>query len=116
MEAVGVVMWTMKQVGLIGSVLVLTVVSNPGARAQNSVLPDRVSFISNDGHTTLVGYIFKPAGSHDSRAPAVVMMHGRAGASSSLANGNYNATTLSKRHQEWGRLGTQQGYVAVLVD
>jgi dienelactone hydrolase len=44
------------------------------------------------------------------------MMHGRAGAYSSLANGNYNATTLSKRHQEWGRLWAQQGYVAVLVD
>ena len=109
-------MWTMKPASLIGAVLVSTVVLNLDASAQNTALPDRVSFISMDGHTTLVGYVFKPTGSRASRAPAVVMMHGRAGAYSSLANGNYNATTLSKRHQEWGHVWAQQGYVAVLVD
>jgi dienelactone hydrolase len=49
------------------------------------------------------------------RVPAVVMMHGRAGAYSSLA-GVYDASTLSQRHKLWGRLWSEQGYVAVLVD
>jgi dienelactone hydrolase len=79
-------------------------------------LPDRVTFPSADGHTTLVGYVFKPSGSHSSQTPAMVMMHGRAGAYSSLAQGNYEASTLSKRHQEWGHLWAAQGYLAILVD
>ena len=44
------------------------------------------------------------------------MMHGRAGAYSSLANGVYDASTLSKRHTAWGELWAGQGYVALLVD
>jgi carboxymethylenebutenolidase len=50
------------------------------------------------------------------RVPAVVMMHGRAGAYSSRANGTYDASTLSRRHLAWGHLWAQQGYIAVLVD
>jgi dienelactone hydrolase len=84
--------------------------------AAQSPLPDRVTFPSADNQTTLVGYVFKPQTPHPPRMPAVVMMHGRAGAYSSLANGNYAAATLSKRHQEWGHLWAQQGYVAILVD
>jgi carboxymethylenebutenolidase len=79
-------------------------------------LPDRVTFASADGQTNLVGYVFKPEGPHAARSPAVVMMHGRAGAYSSLANGKYDATTLSQRHQKWGHLWAQQGYLAILVD
>jgi dienelactone hydrolase len=79
-------------------------------------LPDRVTFPSADGHTMLVGYTFKPNGNHGAQTPAIVMMHGRAGAYSSLARGNYNADTLSKRHQEWGHLWAAQGYLAILVD
>jgi dienelactone hydrolase len=79
-------------------------------------LPERVSFPSADGKTTLVGYVFTPQGGHPARVPAVVMMHGRAGAYSSSANGNYGAATLSKRHQEWGHLWAAQGYLAILVD
>jgi dienelactone hydrolase len=79
-------------------------------------LPERVTFASADGHTTLVGYVFKPEGPHAARTPAVVMMHGRAGAYSSAANGVYDASTLSKRHQQWGHLWAQQGYLAILVD
>jgi dienelactone hydrolase len=78
--------------------------------------PDRVTFASADGRTTLVGYVFKPPGRNPASAPAVVMMHGRAGPYSTLAKGKYDATTLSKRHQEWGQLWAQEGYVAVLVD
>ncbi|WP_050419442.1 dienelactone hydrolase family protein [Bradyrhizobium tropiciagri] len=79
-------------------------------------LPDRVTFPSADGQTTLVGYVFKPEGPHAARSPAVVMMHGRAGPYSSLANGRYDASTLSQRHQKWGHLWAQQGYLAILVD
>ena len=82
----------------------------------SGALPERVTFPSADGHTTLVGYVFKPQGPHAARVPAVVMMHGRAGAYSSLANGDYGAATLSKRHQAWGHLWAGQGYLAILVD
>jgi dienelactone hydrolase len=46
----------------------------------------------------------------------VVMMHGRGGVYSSLADGNYSAATISRRHQEWGHLWARQGYFALLVD
>jgi len=78
--------------------------------------PERVTFASADGRTTLVGYVFKPARMPATRLPAIVMMHGRAGAYSSAANGVYGASTLSQRHAMWGELWAEQGYVAVLVD
>ena len=77
---------------------------------------ERVTFPSVDGTTTLVGYVFKPAAPPGTRMPAVVMMHGRAGVYSSRADGVYDATTLSQRHQFWGRRWAEQGYIAVLVD
>ena len=58
----------------------------------------------------------KPSGQPRGPMPAVVMMHGRAGAYSSLANGKYDAATLSQRHLFWGRLWASQGYLAILVD
>jgi len=79
-------------------------------------LPERVTFASADGRTTLVGYVFLPEGPHPSRMPAVVMMHGRAGAYSSLAKGKYEASTLSKRHRQWGHIWALQGYLAIMVD
>jgi len=79
-------------------------------------LPERVTFLSSDGHTTLVGYVFKAEGSGAAPTPAVVMMHGRAGAYSTAAHGIYDASTLSKRHRQWGRIWAQQGYLAILVD
>ena len=79
-------------------------------------LSERVTFPSADGATMLTGYLFKPQGPHAARMPAVVMMHGRAGAYSSAADGDYGASTLSRRHQQWGHLWAQQGYLAVLVD
>lgn len=75
---------------------------------------EAVHFRSGDGHTELTGYVFKPSGRGPH--PAVVMLHGRAGAYSSLAKGVYNASTLSKRHKFWGEYWAGQGYVAVLVD
>ena len=76
---------------------------------------ERVSFPSADGQTTLVGYVFMPA-APSGRMPAVVMMHGRAGAYSSAAKGRYDASTISQRHRMWGALWAANGYVAVLVD
>lgn len=84
----------------------------PDARAQTG---ERVSFPSADGKTTLTGYLFLPR-TRNARAPAIVMMHGRAGAYSSLANGTYDASTLSKRHKAWGALWASHGYVALMVD
>ena len=83
--------------------------------AAHAQTPERVSFPSQDGKTTLTGYLYLPHAPR-SRAPAIVMMHGRAGAYSSLANGVYDASTLSKRHQAWGALWAAQGYVALMVD
>jgi len=85
-----------------------------GAKAED--LPVRVEFPSADKQTMLVGYYFKPEGEHPNKAPAIVMMHGRAGAYSTSANGTYNATTLSKRHAFWGHFWASQGYAAILVD
>jgi carboxymethylenebutenolidase len=84
--------------------------------AQAQVLPERVTFPSNDGKTTLVGYLYLPPGQRTARAPAVVMMHGRAGAYSSKANGVYDASTLSQRHQAWAELWAAHGYAALLID
>jgi carboxymethylenebutenolidase len=95
--------------------LAATLVGATGASAQGA-LPERVTFPSADGATTLVGYVFRPQGPHPARMPAMVMMHGRAGAYSQLAHGVYDAATLSKRHVQWGQIWAQQGYVAILVD
>jgi dienelactone hydrolase len=88
----------------------------PGLSARCEVLPQRVTFPSADGHTRLTGYLFTPTGQRGAKVPAVVMMHGRAGAYSANANGRYDETTLSQRHQAWGELWADQGYVALLVD
>ena len=84
--------------------------------ASEATAAERVTFPSADGHTTLVGYVFHPAVESGKRVPAVVMMHGRQGAYSTGAHGVYDATTLSQRHQFWGRFWAAQGYTAVLVD
>ena len=100
---------------LIGfSIAVATMLSGFGARADT--VPERITFPSADGRTMLTGYLFVPARRGAGRAPAVVMMHGRAGAYSTNANGRYDATTLSQRHAAWGELWAAHGYVALLVD
>jgi dienelactone hydrolase len=86
------------------------------ADAAAAGLPDQVTFMSADGRTTLVGYVFRPEGPHALRTPAVVMLHGRDGPYSSTANGRYDASTLSKHHLYWGQIWAQQGYLAILVD
>jgi carboxymethylenebutenolidase len=96
-----------------GAPLLLVQLTVPG---QAEAMPKRVAFLSADSRTRLVGYLFKPARMQATRVPAVVMMHGRAGAYSSGADGVYDATTLSKRHKLWGRLWSERGYIALLVD
>ena len=78
-------------------------------------VPETVSFPSLDD-TKLVGYLFNPQPKRSGRSPAMVLLHGRAGPYSSLANGNYTEATLSKRHMMWGQFWSQQGAPALLVD
>lgn len=77
--------------------------------------PERVTFPSADGKIQLVGYLFAPPQPAVAR-PAVVMMHGRAGAYSSRADGVYAVGTLSQRHLAWGELWAGKGFIALLVD
>ena len=99
-------------VGIITTIEIM--LSAAGAHAD--ALPERVTFPSADGRTMLTGYLFVPAHHRAERTPAVVMMHGRAGAYSTNANGRYDADTLSQRHTAWGTLWAAQGYIALLVD
>ncbi len=87
----------------------------PAAEARPDRAPERVTFQSADGKTTLVGYVFLPESGKAQRHPAVVMMHGRQGAYSERAR-TFDAETLSLRHKAWGREWARAGYVAVLVD
>jgi len=77
-------------------------------------VPETVSFMSRDGGTKLVGYLFKPQtpGPH----PAIVMLHGRGGPYSSLRRGSYVAETLTMRHKMWGDFWAERGYLALHVD
>ena len=86
------------------------------AQQEDGSPPERVAFLSADGRTQLIGYVWKPARTKSRRSPGVVMMHGRAGAYSERANGLFDASTLSLRHQAWGREWADAGYVALLVD
>jgi dienelactone hydrolase len=88
--------------------------------------PETVYFPSADGHTALVGYLFKPQS--QGPYPAVVMLHGRGGPYSSKHNSDCglvarettsspcNATTLSLRHMMWGKYWSARGYLALLPD
>ena len=96
----------------------LAIAASPSDAAYAQRQPDTVHFMSADGKTNLVGYVFKPTEKRAARAPAVVMMHGRAGAYSLNVKdkGPYNASTLSMRHKQWGKIWSDLGYVAVMVD
>lgn len=96
--------------------LAATAMAFVSSHVQAASLPETVHFKSADGQTQLVGYVFKDAQTGAARRPAVVMMHGRAGAYSSLAKGTYAAAGLSKRHKFWGETLAREGYVAILVD
>jgi dienelactone hydrolase len=99
----------------VACVLALLAFSRSRLHAEEPVV-QRISFMSADGQTILIGYLFKPVMLAAARVPAVVMMHGRAGAYSERANGVYDASTLSLRHKAWGREWAEAGYIALLVD
>ena len=102
---------------LVVAMIAMSVLSPGRVRAQVA-LPATVHFPSADGKTTLVGFLYTPKVTRAERAPAVVMMHGRAGPYSINVkkSGPYNASTLSKRHKMWGEKWSALGYVALLVD
>src|SRR6516164_6118891 len=83
--------------------LLALIAFSPSRLHAQEPVAERITFGSADGQTTLVGYLFKPVTPVTARVPAVVMMHGRAGAYSERANGVYDASTLSLRHKAWGR-------------
>lgn len=104
---------------LVAAMIAMNALSPGRVRAQVlGALPATVHFPSVDGKTTLIGFVYTPRDKRAERAPAVVMMHGRAGPYSINVkkNGPYNASTLSKRHRKWGESWSALGYVAVLVD
>ncbi len=81
-----------------------------------SVRGEKVSFLSRDeARTELSGYLFRPTHAVAS-SPAIVLMHGRAGAYSSRANGVYDASTISQRHRYWAEYFADRGYFALVVD
>ena len=96
--------------------LLALIAFSPSRLHAQEPVAERITFGSADGQTTLVGYLFKPVTPVTARVPAVVMMHGRAGAYSERANGVYDASTLSLRHKAWGREWAAAGYIALLVD
>jgi carboxymethylenebutenolidase len=85
-----------------------------GLSARAAQPPVEVAFLSADGRTMLRGYLFEPATAPP--WPAIVMLHGRAGPYSAAAKGRYDATTLSRRHVQWGRFWAERGYLALHVD
>jgi carboxymethylenebutenolidase len=85
------------------------------AVAAAGVRVERVTFASADGEHQITGYLFSPSQSAG-RHPAIVMLHGRGGAYSSLAHDLFNADTLSQRHKMWGRLWAEHGFSALMVD
>ena len=104
------------RVTLLSGLIMLTLLSAIGDSAAATGLPQRVAFVSADGKTKLVGYLFKQSKMPAPRVPAVVLMHGRTGAYSSGADGVYDASTLSRRHRMWGEVWAEAGYIAILVD
>ena len=104
-------------IALVGAIIAIDAFGPVRGQVQG-MLPATVQFPSADGKTMLTGFVYTPRDSSAGRAPAVVMMHGRAGPYSlNVKNGGpYNASTLSKRHKMWGESWSALGYVAVLVD
>jgi len=74
---------------------------------------ETVNFLSEDGKTMLVAYLYKPStpGPH----PAVVMLHGRGGLYTTLKQ-TFDGDSLSSRHAMWGKFWADRGYVGLLVD
>ena len=93
----------------VGIILLVGAFANPTPAFAWSVSPQKVTFLNDQG-ITVIGWLFKPSttGSH----PAVVMLHGCAGAYS------YSdpAKGIASLYREWGDRLVRAGYVALLVD
>lgn len=95
-----------------------------GAAAQSTKPNAEVFFPSMDGVTQIRGYIWRPT-TGAGPFPAVVMMHGCAGAFSKTSGGQpLSATTIeanrtnyiNSQFRDWGVWLRDRGYVAILVD
>jgi carboxymethylenebutenolidase len=87
----------------------------PAPVLAQSSQPKTVTFPSADGHTTLTGYLFPPAG-RPRIAPAIVLLHGRGGIYLARAKGNYSAVTLARGIRAWADLWSDRGYWVLVVD
>lgn len=90
----------------------------PAALASAVSEVEKVRFRSMDEpRTELVGYLFRPSGQDPAEgAPALVLLHGRGGIYSSLADGVHDASTLTRRLKFWGGYWAERGYYALVVD
>ncbi len=90
--------------------------ATPTAAARTVSAGELVEFQTLDTATGRInGYLYRPV-TPAPKAPAVVLMHGRAGIFSSLADGTFNASTISMRHRFWARYWAERGYYVLLVD
>ena len=94
---------------IVGLFLLVSSFAYPSPVLAWTATPQKVTFLSDQG-ITLIGWLFKPAGTGPYRA--VVMMHGCAGAYS------YSdpAKGVANLYREWGDRLVAAGYVALLVD
>ncbi|WAC60936.1 dienelactone hydrolase family protein [Brevundimonas sp. SL130] len=116
----------MKRLMMATAVAAIVAASTPASARQDAAPPpateqtvgERIVFRSMDeARTELVGYLFRPVGTTpEGGAPAVVLMHGRGGVYSSLADGVYEAQNLTLRLKFWADYWTDRGYYVLVVD
>lgn len=86
-------------------------------RSSPRAVAEKVTFTSRDeAKTELTGYLYRPTVAPVGDAPAVVLMHGRSGIYSSLADGVYDASTVTQRFRGWAQYWAQRGYYVLFVD
>lgn len=91
--------------------------SAAGSAARPTAGGEPVTFTSRDeAGTELTGYLFRPAMPAGGAVPAIVLMHGRSGIYSSMAEGVHDASTISQRLRSWAGYWSDRGYVALIVD
>ena len=84
------------------------------ASAARTEVAETVHFDSLDGKTSLVAYLYLPAG--PGPHPAIVALHGRTGLYSTRGGGRYDAQTLSPHKKKWGEFWAARGYAVLFVD
>ena len=94
---------------LMGIILLVGMLANPGPVLAWSISPQKVTFVNDQG-ITLTGWLFKP--STTGRHPAVIMLHGCSG----VYSYSDPAKGIATLYREWGDRLVRAGYVALLVD